>query len=841
MKKFTKILARRRAKDSSSGSSKSEPAPSRLYEAPCFHQLSSSRLVHGGRPTRAPAPSSSRLVADEIPELTCPTCAGINFPSLLDWRPGQPRPWIGLSHVLDHDGEPGCPYCAFFRALLGVRSEPGGPGDLGHEANGSGGGKFAPYLRIRLAFERLGVREKHELGAAVLIEVMARNKSLPWGYVVKAAEDEGASMAGYLGNERVVGIRGRTVTPLLDPALARTWVKFCQDHHSEAPSCGRTTEPLVEGLRLVDVEERRIVSAGDLDTNGSDYATLSYVWGEGEWGGELGEDGSLPKDIPPLIADAVDFAKSLGFRYIWIDRYCFFQLPDDVRQRQRDLMGDIFSQSSLTLVVAAGDGVNDGIPGVSVPRDPQLSLKTASGLFITSLLRPDLEVASSTWASRAWTYQEGLFSRRRLVFTPTQAYFQCGSLHCHESLSIPLQLSADLNLGRVFPETGPGTQPDDLKNHIKTYMGKQHTRPQDRLDAFRGLLHHYNRMDRPVDSFLGLPLFHPHAFSSSASSNRAVSQTDRLAVALAWLPTPARPSHTTTTTTTTTTTAPSTPYLLDPPARRASPSWTWLAWHPRLARDSAAAPQHSLFQLSLGPEAGRGGDVCAPPGMGVSVGFDDGEVLGCWGVDGEATGGRREEAVRFLRVRSYIFDMVARREGDGVSLTGVGLGAAQREAVEEWFRAARLDNGESPVPDGEYQLTGVLVSGRNWRGTGAKEATVLVFRREDWKRIQDIERQEKEPEEKEQEKTGEEKGDEGKKNGDEEVEEKKEQEEVAETRENKEKSDKGEGRLVRFGALTLSFAEFKIVDNKSAVIEGVSLESSNKGDVKVELREVDIY
>jgi hypothetical protein len=318
----------------------------------------------------------------------------------------------------------------------------------------------------------------------VLIEVMARNKSLPWGYVVKAAEEEGASVEGYLGSEgEEVGIRGRTVTPLLDPGLVTTWVRFCEEHHQET-QCGGTRS-LPEGLRLIDVKERRLVSVEDLDTEQPEYITLSYADGE-EGAKPEQEDDSLPEDTPSLITDAIEYTKALGYRYLWIDRYCHLPLPPDTRRRQLDLMNDIFAQSSLTLVVAAGGGLGDGIPGVSVARDPQLSLKTETGLFVTSLLRPDLEVASSAWASKARSYQEGLLSRRRLVLTPSQAYFQCGTLHCHESLSTPLGLSAEvgLNLGRVFPEAGAGTRPEHLKNHIRAYMGKQHSaRPEDRLDV----------------------------------------------------------------------------------------------------------------------------------------------------------------------------------------------------------------------------------------------------------------------------------------------------------------------------------------------------------------------
>jgi hypothetical protein len=114
-------------------------------------------------------------------------------------------------------------------------------------------------------------------------------------------------------------------------------------------------------------------------------------------------------------------------------------------------MDDIFAGSTLTFVAASGESDRDGIPGVSVPREEQLTLRTDAGLFTTSLLRSDLDIAASKWASNGLTFQESLFSRRRLVFTSSQMYFQCDSFHCHESISLPLQYAGDFNVGRFFP------------------------------------------------------------------------------------------------------------------------------------------------------------------------------------------------------------------------------------------------------------------------------------------------------------------------------------------------------------------------------------------------------
>lgn len=973
MKKFSKILSRRLGR---SGGDDHHRWDAGLQSGLDFHQLTSRRWRSGDDGLAMNGENHSRIFTKEVPTYgagriladgsedagqLCDICEAIDFPRLLDWKPGDARPWVSLAHCLrlklpDEEELSGqrngstseeedlsederrrrkrregnlCPWCVFFHSMITTVSE----GDESGGADGRDGRamktKFTPYLRIRLAFERLGGGEKHPLAKSVLFEVTTRNRSLPWGYIVRAApaleteiqtdnveakartetetrasietgSERGAESGVETEMESVTEVEskeetesdvkpiavvaeakveepieekqnghaavngkakqgeepkvicGREITPLLHLDLAKNWIDFCDENHATG-ACAFKDRPLVKGLKLIDCEENKVVLAENLSTpaphdkpqdaecqsitpshNNSimhqnvDYVTLSYVMGTyREDDDDKSNDEHLPRRLPKVVTDAISTTKALGYRYLWVDRYCIPRRGDEEgaseRQRQLDLMGQIYSHSALTLVVAAGEGVRDGITGISAPREEQLSIQTESDLFTTSLLRPDLEVASSIWASRAWTYQEGLLSRRRLIFTPSQIYFQCQALHCLESLSLPLKYAPGLNFGRVFPPSIDDVlQPNKIKNHIKAYLAKTISNTDDRLDAFRGLLHEYSAREKlPVENFLGLPLFHPDDFSK----HKVVSQTDRLAIALGWMPN--RPLTSSSVSSSSATSSHDDlvyspvidPYsLLDTPCP--FPSWSWLAWRLNQTTYSYNTPSHS-FNFNLVDDASPLLDgVSAPPGMEISIGFSDGMVLS-WEIDGDAIA-RKADKIEMLRLKTFCFDLTVTKAAAGLGVkygfslaepVASTLGKSATDSIEAWVRRSSvtvLSASADDVPAGrECSLIGVLVSGRHWKPQSTAQqhhghhhrstapttvgpvstamATILICRRANW-----------DP----------------------------------------------EGHLVRLGALNVAYDGLVSAagEDDASIMKGIDARvGSEKKDLRVKLRELDIY
>ncbi len=73
-------------------------------------------------------------------------------------------------------------------------------------------------------------------------------------------------------------------------------------------------------------------------------------------------------------------------------------------------------------------------------RCPQPHAKIGPHIFISSLHTADDTIKLSDWITRAWTYQEALLSRRRIIFTDEQVYYECESMYCYEVFDFPWQL-----------------------------------------------------------------------------------------------------------------------------------------------------------------------------------------------------------------------------------------------------------------------------------------------------------------------------------------------------------------------------------------------------------------
>ena len=83
--------------------------------------------------------------------------------------------------------------------------------------------------------------------------------------------------------------------------------------------------------------------------------------------------------------DAITFVHAIGECYLWVDSTC--TIRDDLKMQQTEIMqmGSIYSNALFTIIVAAGDHANSGLPGVKRRSREQVQkiLKLADSELLT--------------------------------------------------------------------------------------------------------------------------------------------------------------------------------------------------------------------------------------------------------------------------------------------------------------------------------------------------------------------------------------------------------------------------------------------------------------------------
>lgn len=245
------------------------------------------------------------------------------------------------------------------------------------------------------------------------------------------------------------------------------WLDTCDRKHG--PRCHTfVSRPKSRPLWLVDVVMECIVPAKK-----HRYAALSYVWGGVDAAqttkanidflqspGSMSENSSTLR-VSPTIRHAMGLVRLLGEKYLWVDRFCICQDDAASKHSQLQCMADIYSNAYLTIVAANGWDADHGLRGikdVTEPRElsPHLDFDVykeymnpnnsiwvrlhPSRCFFRCMLKP-------RQFSRGWTFQELLFSRRKLFFQQQMVKWECQCSVWHESTGIRGQIP-----GRPSPD-----------------------------------------------------------------------------------------------------------------------------------------------------------------------------------------------------------------------------------------------------------------------------------------------------------------------------------------------------------------------------------------------------
>lgn len=315
------------------------------------------------------------------------------------------------------------------------------------------------------------------------------------------------------GTGRLLGVRAHL--PLLSQ-----WIKSCRDTHGEScshPILPPTSTLVLQSLLVIDVETMSLVEAPPKCR----YVALSYCWGQVPVVRHLKSKSAALREenvfrrirLPNTIADAIEVVRGVGERYLWVDALCIMQDDPKAQQIQLAQMGKVYSAAAFTIVAAAGNNADSGLPGIRDGSRSQVQevFQIAGKQFI-SVIDGDYYggYIESEWSQRAWTMQEDVLSKKRLIFTKQQIYWSCWSASWLEETYTETKESIFDHIARRRQFGYDFSHLDGLGHRylysalLNSYLQRQLTFSKDILNAFSGICEAFSAISCET-FFWGLP------------------------------------------------------------------------------------------------------------------------------------------------------------------------------------------------------------------------------------------------------------------------------------------------------------------------------------------------
>ena len=319
----------------------------------------------------------------------------------------------------------------------------------------------------------------------------------------------------------------------VDMCELRMWLDHCDKHHSHHCQLSSQSEQIFthHPRWLIDVHRLCLVPAEPR----SRYVALSYVWGletpfktlkrnidHLQQEGSLSEESLSPDDTIALstaarndhsaldyglatmartVRDAIKVTQQIREKLLWVDSLCIVQDDEEDKLEQISHMGSIYANAYVTMVAAGGtaDSGLRGIEGVTPPmvRPSEMpdylryrnSQRYYSHSLYSEIKKHHAKLQACLWNSRAWTFQEQVFSRRLLIFGDTDVSWECHCAVWFERMEVVEDQCQDNKevVAQGFSFRVP-PRLSDYARHVSQYNRRALTYPEDALDAFGGIL-----------------------------------------------------------------------------------------------------------------------------------------------------------------------------------------------------------------------------------------------------------------------------------------------------------------------------------------------------------------
>jgi hypothetical protein len=131
-------------------------------------------------------------------------------------------------------------------------------------------------------------------------------------------------------------------------------------------------------------------------------------------------------ELPLTIQDAIQLARALRVRFIWIDSLCIAQGSLMSWSLNAESMHLIFGNAYFTICAADGDS-NTGLKAIKAgnpkTKDAPMRARIKLDLEVITSRSPESIIVASKWIERGWTFQEHLLSPRCLVLRGRKTVF----------------------------------------------------------------------------------------------------------------------------------------------------------------------------------------------------------------------------------------------------------------------------------------------------------------------------------------------------------------------------------------------------------------------------------
>ncbi|KAM0244651.1 hypothetical protein ACHAQJ_010736 [Trichoderma viride] len=176
---------------------------------------------------------------------------------------------------------------------------------------------------------------------------------------------------------------------------------------------------------------------------------------------------------------------------------CINQDDDADKCDQISKMDIIYSHAAITFINATRESQKHGLPGIStISRVQQLQETFKNVTFVQCFPEISTMVKASPWSTRGWTFQEGFFAPRRVIFTEYGT-----SYLCHRGI---VPMATNVNTETLKLELYWKSAAD----WIPEYTNRRFMYSSDALNACRGILNYFRCSADPAYSNWGVPILY---------------------------------------------------------------------------------------------------------------------------------------------------------------------------------------------------------------------------------------------------------------------------------------------------------------------------------------------